>query len=88
MTPLKQRILDIVQRAGVDGIPAEDLFAIVYDGALPRYHGSHADWARKREALASVSPEDAADNATVAAHPGSVNARRLSRACPVASPGS
>jgi hypothetical protein len=51
MTPLKQRILDIVQRAGVDGIPAEDLFAIVYDGALPRYHGSHADWARKREAL-------------------------------------
>jgi hypothetical protein len=46
MTPLKQRILMLIRRAGPGGISGDDLFAIVYDGQLPRYHGGHKDYAR------------------------------------------
>ena len=41
MTPLKLRIFELVRRAGPSGIGGDDLFAIVYDGQLPRYRGGH-----------------------------------------------
>jgi hypothetical protein len=44
MTPLKARIFGLLRRAGSDGIAGDDLFAIVYDGQLPRYHGGHKDY--------------------------------------------
>src|SRR6516162_7569645 len=41
VTPLKLRIFELVRRAGPGGIGGDDLFAIVYDGQLPRYRGGH-----------------------------------------------
>jgi hypothetical protein len=41
MTPLKERIFEIVRRAGPDGIASDELFGLVYDGQLQRYRGAH-----------------------------------------------
>lgn len=42
LSPLKARIFDLVRRAGVGGISGDALFAVIYDGQLPRYRGGHA----------------------------------------------
>ncbi len=55
MSPLKERILNAVRRAGVDGIAGDDLFSIVYDGALPRYRGGHAGRGESRQRAALKS---------------------------------
>jgi hypothetical protein len=53
MTPLKQRIFEIVRRAGPDGIAGDVLFDLVYDGRTPRYRGGHhgRDESRARATL-------------------------------------
>jgi hypothetical protein len=53
MTPLKNRVLTLIRRAGPNGISGDDLFAIIYDGQLPCYRGGHAgrDETRQRTTL-------------------------------------
>ena len=41
LTPLPERSFNAVGRAGVAGIFGDELFALVYDGQLPRFQGSH-----------------------------------------------
>jgi hypothetical protein len=41
LTPLQERIFNAVTRAGVAGICGNELFALAYDGQLPRYRGGH-----------------------------------------------
>jgi hypothetical protein len=55
MTPLKDRIYHLIRRAGPAGISGDDLFAIAYDGRLPRYQGGRAGpgETRQRSALKS-----------------------------------
>jgi hypothetical protein len=32
MTAFKARLFDLIQRAGIDGIPSDDLFSLLYPG--------------------------------------------------------
>jgi hypothetical protein len=49
LTPLQERLFDLIRRAGIDGISGADLFAILYDGRLPRYQGGHAGRGETRQ---------------------------------------
>jgi hypothetical protein len=53
MTPLKNRLLSLVRRAGPDGISGDDLFRVAYDGQVQRYRGGRAgrDETRQRATL-------------------------------------
>jgi hypothetical protein len=76
MTPLKDRIFQLIRRAGVDGIEGDLLFAIVYDGRLPRYRGGHAgrDETRQRDSLKAnicqLNKQIAADGLRIAGRGG------------------
>lgn len=49
LTPLKQRIYDVVRRAAWHGISGDRLFAIVFDGRLPRYQGGRSGRGETRQ---------------------------------------